>query len=47
MTDDVVTYRDYSGIAPTNAAQVAADRATTSNIRVLDPTIISPAFTQF
>ena len=47
LTDDVVTYRDYSGIAPTNAAQVAADRATTSNIRVLDPTIISPAFTQF
>ena len=26
---------------------MAADRATTSNIRVLDPTIISPAFTQF
>ncbi|MCX6487314.1 MAG: UPF0182 family protein [Mycobacterium sp.] len=47
LTEDVVTYRDYSGIAPTNAAQVAADRATTSNIRVLDPTIISPAFTQF
>ena len=47
LTEDVVTYRDYSGNAPTNAAQVAADRATTSNIRVLDPTIISPAFTQF
>ncbi len=47
LTEDAVTYRDYSGIAPTNAAQVAADRATTSNIRVLDPTIISPAFTQF
>ena len=26
---------------------MAADRATTSNIRLLDPTIISPAFTQF
>jgi len=26
---------------------VAADRSTTSNIRLLDPTIISPAFTQF
>ncbi|CAN1559597.1 COG1615 Uncharacterized conserved protein [Mycobacteriaceae bacterium] len=47
LTEDVVAYRDYSGNAPTNAAQVAADRATTSNIRVLDPTIISPAFTQF
>ncbi|WP_313675065.1 UPF0182 family protein, partial [Mycolicibacterium sp.] len=47
LTNDVVTYRDYSGNAPTNAAQVAADRSTTSNIRLLDPTIISPAFTQF
>jgi uncharacterized membrane protein (UPF0182 family) len=47
LTQDSVTYRDYTGNAPTNAAQVAADRATTSNIRLLDPTIISPAFTQF
>ncbi|WP_059021680.1 UPF0182 family protein [Mycobacterium sp. M26] len=47
LTNDSVTYRDYSGTAPTTAQQVAADRATTSNIRVLDPTIISPAFTQF
>ncbi|QYL18417.1 UPF0182 family protein [Mycolicibacterium pallens] len=47
LTTDHVTYRDYSGTAPTTAQQVAADRATTSNIRVLDPTIISPAFTQF
>lgn len=47
LTNDVVTYRDYNGNAPATAAQVAADRSTTSNIRVLDPTIISPAFTQF
>jgi len=47
LTNEVVTYRDYSGNAPTNAQQVASDRATTSNIRLLDPTIISPAFTQF
>jgi uncharacterized membrane protein (UPF0182 family) len=47
LTNDVVTYRDYTGNSPATAAQVAADRATTSNIRVLDPTIISPAFTQF
>ncbi|MGY4711433.1 UPF0182 family protein [Mycolicibacterium sp. CBM1] len=47
LTNDHVTYRDYSGTAPTTARQVADDRATTSNIRVLDPTIISPAFTQF
>ena len=43
----MVTYRNYSGNAPATAQQVAADRATTSNIRLLDPTIVSPAFTQF
>ncbi|RAV07017.1 membrane protein [Mycolicibacterium sp. GF69] len=47
LTDDVVSYRDYPGNAEATAAQVAADRATTSNIRVLDPNIVSPAFTQF
>jgi uncharacterized protein len=47
LTDNVVTYRDYSGDAQTTAQQVAADRATTSNIRLLDPTIVAPAFTQF
>src|SRR6201997_2974605 len=47
LTEDVVTYRDYSGDGRTTAEQVASDRATTSNIRLLDPTIVSPAFTQF
>ncbi|KUI45354.1 hypothetical protein AU197_14195 [Mycobacterium sp. IS-1590] len=47
LTDEVVSYRDYPGNAAATAAQVAADRATTSNIRVLDPNIVSPAFTQF
>jgi uncharacterized protein len=47
LTDDVVSYRDYSGDGQATALQVASDRATTSNIRLLDPTIISPAFTQF
>ena len=47
LTDDVVSYRNYSGDSQTTAEQVASDRATTSNIRLLDPTIISPAFTQF
>ena len=47
LTDETVTYRDYSGDAQTTAQQVASDRATTSNIRLLDPTIVSPAFTQF
>jgi uncharacterized membrane protein (UPF0182 family) len=47
LTPDVVTYRDYTGNSAATPQQVASDRATTSNIRVLDPTIISPAFTQF
>ncbi|MGB8403873.1 MAG: UPF0182 family protein [Mycobacterium sp.] len=47
LTDASVTYRDYSGNTPTSAQQVASDRATTSNIRLLDPTIVGPAFTQF
>ncbi|WP_370068754.1 UPF0182 family protein [Mycobacterium sp. MAA66] len=47
LTDANVTYRDYSGNTPTSAQQVASDRATTSNIRLLDPTIVGPAFTQF
>ncbi len=47
LTEASVTYRDYSGNAPASAQQVAADRATTSNIRLLDPNIVGPAFTQF
>lgn len=47
LTDATVTYRDYGGNTPTSAQQVASDRATTSNIRLLDPTIVGPAFTQF
>src|SRR6201986_2104727 len=47
LTSDVVSYRDYSGDGRATAEQVASDRATTANIRLLDPTIISPAFTQF
>src|SRR6201998_3445072 len=47
LTSDVVSYRNYTGDSQATALQVASDRATTSNIRLLDPTIISPAFTQF
>ncbi len=47
LTENVVTYRDYPFNSETTAQQVAADRATTSNIRLLDPTIVAPAFTQF
>jgi uncharacterized membrane protein (UPF0182 family) len=45
-TDKQVTYRDYGGEG-TTAAEVKADPATISNIRLLDPTIVGPAFTQF
>jgi len=47
LTDQTVTYRDWGGNTPTSAQQVASDRATISNIRLLDPTIVGPAFTQF
>ncbi|MCG5431552.1 UPF0182 family protein [Mycobacterium sp. MYCO198283] len=47
LTDEKVSYRSYGGDAPATAQQVRDDRATTSNIRVLDPNIVSPAFTQF
>src|ERR1700730_14982472 len=47
LTADNVTYRDYNGNTQATAQQVASDRATTSNIRLLDPTIVGPAFTQF
>ncbi|WP_457147608.1 UPF0182 family protein [Mycobacterium sp. URHB0021] len=47
LTEKDVTYRNYPGNAPATAQQVASDRATTSNIRLLDPTIVGPAFTQF
>lgn len=47
LTQDNVTYRNYEGNSTATAQQVAADRGTTSNIRLLDPTIVSPAFTQF
>src|SRR5262249_59319441 len=41
------TYPNHIGNSQTTAQHDAADRATPSNIRLLDPTIISPAFTQF
>ena len=47
LTEDVVSYRSYTADASTTPQQVAADAATISNIRLLDPTIVSPAFTQF
>src|ERR1700759_1393584 len=47
LTNDVVSYRDYSGDGRATAEQVASDRATTSNIRLLDPTSCRPACKTF
>ncbi|MDN5751139.1 MAG: UPF0182 family protein, partial [Pseudonocardia sp.] len=41
-----VEYVDYSGGGQPTVAQLADEEATVSNIRLLDPTILSPTFTQ-
>ncbi|MFC6318360.1 UPF0182 family protein [Corynebacterium gerontici] len=46
ITDDKVTYKDNWGADGASAEAVASDVATVSNIRLLDPEIISPTFTQ-
>ncbi|AZA09788.1 UPF0182 family protein [Corynebacterium pseudopelargi] len=46
ITDDQVTYLDNWGADGASAEAVASDEATVSNIRLLDPEIISPTFTQ-
>lgn len=46
LTDDKVTYEDDWGQSDTSNSDVAGDAATISNIRLLDPDIISPTFTQ-
>lgn len=46
LTDDRVTYETNWGADPVNDGEVAQDEATISNIRLLDPDIISPTFTQ-
>lgn len=43
--DKVSTQRDWTAKEPTQAS-VDADEATLSNVRILDPNIVSPAFTQ-
>lgn len=44
-SDKVITQQDWTA-KDVNQATVDADSATLSNIRVLDPNIVSPAFTQ-
>ncbi|MFP7366334.1 UPF0182 family protein [Corynebacterium callunae] len=46
ITDEDVTYEENWGAGETTNAEVAADSATISNIRLLDPQILSPTFTQ-
>ncbi|KPJ24851.1 hypothetical protein AOT31_03400 [Corynebacterium ulcerans] len=46
ITDDQVSYLNNWGAQGPNSEKVASDSATVSNIRLLDPEIISPTFTQ-
>lgn len=46
ITDDQVTYKENWGADGASGDAVASDVATVSNIRLLDPEIISPTFTQ-
>lgn len=46
LTDEQVTYLDNWGAEGASDDAVAADEATISNIRLLDPEILSPTFTQ-
>ncbi|MQA11212.1 MAG: membrane protein [Pseudonocardiaceae bacterium] len=45
LTEDKVTYRNYPGTSDADPAEVRAN-PTIPNIRVLDPTLLSPTFTQ-
>ncbi|MFH0412093.1 UPF0182 family protein [Corynebacterium sp. L4756] len=46
LTDEEVTYIENWGAEETPDAKVAADEATISNLRLLDPDKLSPTFTQ-
>ncbi|GAB3692929.1 UPF0182 family protein [Corynebacterium nasicanis] len=46
LTDDQVTYLENWGQGGASDEAVAADEATISNIRLLDPEILAPTFTQ-
>ncbi|MBB2938773.1 hypothetical protein FHX82_005851 [Amycolatopsis bartoniae] len=41
-----VQYEDYSGTGQASAAQISADTTTVPNIRLLDPNVLAPTFTQ-
>ncbi|MGB6163432.1 MAG: UPF0182 family protein [Pseudonocardiaceae bacterium] len=46
ITDQKVVYSQYSGRSDVSLADVRADTATIPNIRLLDPSVLSPTFTQ-
>lgn len=46
LTDDHVTYEDNWGGDEVSDDKVASDNATINNLRLLDPEILSPTFTQ-
>jgi uncharacterized membrane protein (UPF0182 family) len=46
LTPDKVKYEPYSGRTNLSSAEVKADQATIPNIRLLDPNVVSGAFTQ-
>ena len=41
-----VQYEDYTGTGTATAAQISQDTTTVPNIRLLDPNVLSPTFTQ-
>jgi uncharacterized membrane protein (UPF0182 family) len=46
ITDRRVVYSQYSGRSDVSPADVRADTATIPNVRLLDPSVLSPTFTQ-
>nr|WP_275107069.1 UPF0182 family protein [Nocardia arthritidis] len=46
ITPDKIEYQNYKGDGTKNPRDVAADKTTIANIRLLDPNILSPTFTQ-
>jgi uncharacterized membrane protein (UPF0182 family) len=46
ITDDQVSYVDYAGTGDATPERLAAEAATVSNIRLLDPTLLEQTFTQ-
>ncbi|WP_185011792.1 UPF0182 family protein [Crossiella cryophila] len=46
LTSDKVKYTDYAGKSDSSQAEVKADQGTIPNIRLLDPGVLAPTFTQ-